>query len=238
MPQKQHVMHGRDHEHGAADPIHIAWEDVGGGGSGGGGGGITIQDEGTPLALRSVLNFIGSDVTAEDDAANARTNVSIASSSLPVAGGGITTPAGTPVPLTLNDNDPIPINTSAFWLHNITVSTSPAGFSIPGTMTGIYLLTVNVLIEMGAVAAGAAKGIYVKWQDTPMLTNWFDIQNMPATPATIWSSSHNFSIIWKVNGPTVISFYAYAKTSYPASPAASSLKIYQPFFELQRIAPY
>ena len=46
MPQKQHVMHGRDHEHGAADPIHIAWEDVGGGGGGGSG----IQFEASPQA--------------------------------------------------------------------------------------------------------------------------------------------------------------------------------------------
>ena len=34
MPQKHHVIHGRDHSHGGADPILIAWEDVGSGGLG------------------------------------------------------------------------------------------------------------------------------------------------------------------------------------------------------------
>jgi len=29
------TMHGRDHAHTGADPIHISWEDVGGGGGGG-----------------------------------------------------------------------------------------------------------------------------------------------------------------------------------------------------------
>jgi hypothetical protein len=36
MPNKQHIMHGRDHEHGAADPtlIHYADTDTGSGGGG------------------------------------------------------------------------------------------------------------------------------------------------------------------------------------------------------------
>jgi hypothetical protein len=43
----------------------------------GGSGGHTIQDEGAPLASRAGLNFIGAGVTAADDAANNRTNVTI-----------------------------------------------------------------------------------------------------------------------------------------------------------------
>jgi hypothetical protein len=39
-PQKQHVMHGRDHKHGGADPLQIAYEDVGTGGGGAAGAGI------------------------------------------------------------------------------------------------------------------------------------------------------------------------------------------------------
>lgn len=46
---------------------------------GAGGGYATIQEEGTPLTQRTVLNFIGEDVTAVDDAGNTRTNVTIAS---------------------------------------------------------------------------------------------------------------------------------------------------------------
>lgn len=38
----------------------------------------TIQDEGTPLTQRSVLNFVGAAVTAADDAGNTRTNVTFA----------------------------------------------------------------------------------------------------------------------------------------------------------------
>ena len=41
------------------------------------GGGHVIQDEATPLPPRPVLNFTGSGVSATDDAANGRTNVTI-----------------------------------------------------------------------------------------------------------------------------------------------------------------
>lgn len=37
----------------------------------------TPQDEGTALAARTVMNFVGQGVTATDDAANGRTNVTI-----------------------------------------------------------------------------------------------------------------------------------------------------------------
>lgn len=40
-------------------------------------GSITVQEEGTALASRSNLNFIGSAVTAADDSVNARTNITI-----------------------------------------------------------------------------------------------------------------------------------------------------------------
>jgi len=46
-------------------------------GGGGAGGYTTIQDEGTALPQRSILNFIGDNVTASDDSANGRTNVTI-----------------------------------------------------------------------------------------------------------------------------------------------------------------
>jgi hypothetical protein len=52
----------------------------------GGGGGHTIQDEGSALTARTGLNFVGSSVTAADDAANNRTNVTI-------TGGGSTAPS-------------------------------------------------------------------------------------------------------------------------------------------------
>lgn len=45
---------------------------------------VVVQDEGTPLTPRMALNFIGSGVTATDDAANSRTNVTIGS-----GGGGV-----------------------------------------------------------------------------------------------------------------------------------------------------
>lgn len=49
----------------------------GGGGGGSGGGYATVQDEGTSLAQRSILNFTGGGVTCSDDSANGRTNCSI-----------------------------------------------------------------------------------------------------------------------------------------------------------------
>jgi hypothetical protein len=42
-----------------------------------GSGYTTIRDEGTALTARSAMNFIGAGVTAVDDAANARTNITI-----------------------------------------------------------------------------------------------------------------------------------------------------------------
>jgi hypothetical protein len=38
---------------------------------------VTVQDEGTALAARTKLNFVGAGVTATDDSANGRTNVTI-----------------------------------------------------------------------------------------------------------------------------------------------------------------
>jgi hypothetical protein len=55
-------------------------------GTGGGGGGLAIQDEGIALTARPALNFVGAGVTAADDAANNRTNVTI-----PGGGGGVVT---------------------------------------------------------------------------------------------------------------------------------------------------
>ncbi|MBI3933486.1 MAG: hypothetical protein HY316_02260 [Acidobacteria bacterium] len=57
-------------------------------GSGGGGSGYgAIQEEGSGLTPRSTLNFIGGAVTASDDAANSRTNVtlSIGDSDIPAS---------------------------------------------------------------------------------------------------------------------------------------------------------
>jgi hypothetical protein len=52
-------VHGRDHEHGGADPTRIHWEDVGGAGTGGGlqfdvvntGGWLSIETTGTSDGL-------------------------------------------------------------------------------------------------------------------------------------------------------------------------------------------
>lgn len=46
-------------------------------GGGGGGGYDTIQEEGVPLPQETSLNFIGSGITASDDAGNSRTNVAL-----------------------------------------------------------------------------------------------------------------------------------------------------------------
>jgi hypothetical protein len=67
------IVHGSDHEPGAVDPTRFEWEDVGGDAS----GGLIVQDEGLLLPLEHALNFIGTGVTATDDPANSRTNVTI-----------------------------------------------------------------------------------------------------------------------------------------------------------------
>lgn len=47
-------------------------------GGGGGGTSMTIAEEGVGLTARTTLNFVGDAVTAADDAANTRTNVTVA----------------------------------------------------------------------------------------------------------------------------------------------------------------
>jgi len=46
-------------------------------GAGGGGGGHTVEEEGTPLASRTNLNFVGGAITATDDALNDQTDVTV-----------------------------------------------------------------------------------------------------------------------------------------------------------------
>lgn len=40
-------------------------------------GGITVQEEGTNLTARSIINFVGAGITATDDSANSRTNITL-----------------------------------------------------------------------------------------------------------------------------------------------------------------
>lgn len=40
-------------------------------------GGITVQEEGTNLTSRSIINFVGSGITAADDSGNSRTNITL-----------------------------------------------------------------------------------------------------------------------------------------------------------------
>ena len=66
--------------------------------AGGFGTGHIIEDEGTPLAQRVTLNFIGTGVTATDDPANNATNVTIS------AGGHVIEDEGTPLAQRANLN--------------------------------------------------------------------------------------------------------------------------------------
>lgn len=68
-------------------------------------GGHTIQDEGAALTMRAGLNFIGSGVTAADDAANNRTNVTIS------GGGG----AGAPE-VYVGPDPPTPRDQQVIWI--------------------------------------------------------------------------------------------------------------------------
>lgn len=62
-----------------------------------GSGYSTVQEEGTPLAQQTTLNFIGAALTASDDGGNSRTNVTLSQSpaSASVVGTGRTITAGT-----------------------------------------------------------------------------------------------------------------------------------------------
>lgn len=106
----------------------------------GGSGGHTIQDEGTPLTARTNLNFVGTGVTATDDAGNDATKVTIN------AGAGSLS-VETPVGL-VNDS-----NTS------FTVSNEPVFIVVNGLTyaegTGLYTSYVAGTITLsGAIGTG------------------------------------------------------------------------------------
>jgi hypothetical protein len=56
MPQKSHVIHGRDHQHGGMDPLYVAYESVG---SGAGGGGIAVA-----MGKRTTVQTVTANSTA------------------------------------------------------------------------------------------------------------------------------------------------------------------------------
>ena len=67
----------------------------------GAGGITTVQEEGSGLTARSTINFIGSGITAADDAGNSRTNVTIAAFLNTLATAGVVGLAGSDVSGTL-----------------------------------------------------------------------------------------------------------------------------------------
>jgi hypothetical protein len=111
----------------------------------------TPQDEGTALPSRTVLNFVGSGVTATDDSANGRTNVTVPGSQGGSSSLTFTTGSNLSNTVTINHN-----RGSATFAAGVTPTTMPASgvtlvvlnktattFQVQGLITTKVALTLN-----------------------------------------------------------------------------------------------
>lgn len=107
---------------------------------------ITAQEEGTSLTSRSIVNFIGATVTAADDAANNRTNVTI--NAAPLASPTFT---GIPAaPTAAVDTNTTQLATTAYVVGQGYAKL--AGPTFTGTTTTASLVTTNLRVGTATTA--------------------------------------------------------------------------------------
>lgn len=155
----------------AGTNITLSYNDISGtltiNSTGGGGGTFTgyttIQEEGATLASRTVLNFIGSGITASDNTGATRTDVSLsgelnAIASLSSTGILTRTAANTYVPRTLTQSTDILISNANGVAGNPTFSLSDTGVSAGtwGTSNTIPQITIDA---KGRITAATAVGV-------------------------------------------------------------------------------
>jgi hypothetical protein len=156
----------------AGTNITLSYNDVAGtltiNSSGGGGGALTaydtVQEEGSALTMRTVLNFVGAGITASDNLGSTRTDITLSSELNAIAGLSTTgllarTASATYVPRTLTQSTDVLISNAdgvagnpTFSLSNTTVTAGTYGTSniIPqftvdakGRITGVTQLGIN-----------------------------------------------------------------------------------------------
>jgi len=159
----------------------LEWEDTGTGASGG--AVLTVQDEGTALPVRATMNFIGAGVTASDDSANSRTNVTIPGA----AAGGFTDPLWSALGFKALTGSPREfgcnvglvsgaIQASAVWIKAGSVLTRIGLYMVSGGF-GVTTCKVGVYDSGSALLASSANTVAL-----PQGTGW-----RLATLASAWT---------------------------------------------------
>ncbi len=194
----------------AAGPARIIWKASGTGTkravvllTQGKSGITTVQEEGTALAQRPTINFIGADVTAADDAANNRTNVTI-STAAPYA------PVGRSViPDAINEN----FASNSGWLD------TPVIMGLP--RSGTYLINVN-LAYVTTIGAGYDS---LEWMfrvyDT---TNARPCETLSAGPTKVSASTGGIGDVTSTPYPVIVPRHFHVMY-YTTTPAVLMLQI-------------
>jgi hypothetical protein len=138
-----------------------------GAGGGGEGGGHTIQDEGSILTQRSILDFVGSGVTVTDDATNGKTVVTIPGGGGGGEGGAATQLATSSDPINLSPTAPASgqmlvatTPTAAEWQTVVGEDTSPVKVYGPGlSVSTADLISSDVAIYGSGTMIGKARGL-------------------------------------------------------------------------------
>lgn len=159
MPRRPKPQtHGRDHEHGGADPQRIHYDDVGGAGA----GGLAIADEGSVLPSEPTLNFTGDGVTATDNPGASRIDVTIpggggAALAWAAANGG-TSPVASGLSSLLSFGS---VHSSGITVSGTTITIGTAGtYALiaagqaqvdgPATMPGSSVAALSMMLELNS----------------------------------------------------------------------------------------
>jgi len=154
----------------------------------GAGGLAEVQDEGSALTARTKINFIGTGLTAADDAGNSRTNVTVATflNTLATAGAVNLTSAVSGVLPVANGGTNLASGTSGGIL----------GYTATGTLASSGLLTDNVIILGGgagatptSLAAGLGTGVQVLHGNAGGEPTWGAVNLSADTAGTLPSAN-------------------------------------------------
>lgn len=151
-------------------------------------GGITVQEEGSNLTSRSVINFVGAGITATDDAGNSRTNITLDADLSAIA-----SLAGTSGLLRKTAADTWSLDTNTYITGNQTITLS-------GDVTGSGTTAITATLANSGVTAGTYNNSAT--QVTPFTVNAKGLVTATGAAVTITPA---FSSI--TSKPTTLSGY-------------------------------
>lgn len=116
-------------------------------------GGITVQEEGTNLTARSIINFVGAGITATDDSANSRTNITLDADLSAIAA-----LVGTSGLLRKTAADTWSLDTNTYLTGNQSITLSGDVVTASGT-TAITVTLANSGVTAGTYNSGATQHV-------------------------------------------------------------------------------